>query len=160
MTPAERSFYEYVTEVTREYAWRRGISDGFLLATPQRQVCSCPAAFARAWLSGDSSLVEDMSDQIIEEFEETGDEEDHEDISVSLKEFLLAHKPRDLNAAELEQSDSKLQRLVSELRIYFSDNPDEKVILFTSFRVTAKYLTERLKSVGMEGGWPDSAAPG
>lgn len=150
MTPAERSFYEYVTEVTREYAWRRGISDGFLLATPQRQVCSCPAAFARAWLSGDSSLVEDMSDQIIEEFEETGDEEEHEDISVSLKEFLLAHKPRDLNAAELEQSDSKLQRLVSELRIYFSDNPDEKVILFTSFRVTAKYLTERLKSVGME----------
>lgn len=149
MTDAERAFYEYVTEVTREYAWRRGISDGFLLATPQRQVCSCPAAFARAWLGNDDSLVEDMAEQVSEEYEENDDEGELADISESLKEFLLAHRPRNLNAAELEQSDSKLQRLVTVLKEFFSDNPDEKVILFTSFRVTAKYLSERLKTLGM-----------
>ncbi len=149
MTDAERTFYEYVTEVTRDYAWRRGISDGFLLATPQRQVCSCPAAFARAWLGGDASLIKDMSEQIIEDQEETGEEDELEDISVSLKEFLLTNRPRNLDAAELERSDSKLQRLVSELKTYFSDNPGEKVILFTSFRVTAQYLHERLTSLGM-----------
>ncbi len=149
MTDAERAFYVYVTEVTREYAWRRGISDGFLLATPQRQVCSCPAAFARAWLSNDATLVEDMSEQVAEEYEETEEDGDLEDISASLKEFLLAHRPRNLNAAELERSDSKLQRLVTVLTEYFCDNPNEKVILFTSFRVTAKYLSERLKSLGM-----------
>jgi superfamily II DNA or RNA helicase len=149
MTDAERLFYEYVTQVTREYAWRRGISDGFLLATPQRQVCSCPAAFARAWLGEDSSLVDDMAEQIVEEYEESGEEGELEDISTSLKEFLLTHRPRNLNAAELEQSDSKLLRLLTVLGEYFADNPDEKVILFTSFRVTAKYLSERLKSVGM-----------
>ena len=87
MTYAERAFYEYVTEVTRDYAWRRGISDGFLLATPQRQVCSCPAAFARAWLGDDDSLVEDMAEQVAEEYEENGDEGEFDDISESLKEF-------------------------------------------------------------------------
>lgn len=149
MTEAERSFYEYVTEVTRDYAWRRGISDGFLLATPQRQVCSCPAAFARAWLGDDESLVEDMAELVAEDYEENDNESELEDISVSLKEFLLAHRPRNLNAAELERSDSKLQRLVTVLKDFFANHPDEKVIVFTSFRVTAKYLSERLKVLDM-----------
>lgn len=149
MTDAEREFYEYVTDVTRDYAWRRGISDGFLLATPQRQVCSCPAAFARAWLGDDDLLLEDMAEQVSEEHEESGDDSEIADISLSLKEFLIAHRPRNLNAATLEQSDSKLLRLVTVLKEYFADNPDEKVILFTSFRVTAKYLSERLKALGM-----------
>jgi len=149
MTDAERRFYGYVTEVTREYAERRGISDGFLLATPQRQVCSCPAAFARAWLGGDPSLVEDMAEQVFEDGEELDDDSELEDITTSLKEFLLANRPRDLNIEELERSDSKLQRLLEVLQGYFADHPDEKVILFTSFRATAYYLSERLKSAGM-----------
>lgn len=149
MTDAERQFYQYVTEVTREYAWRRGISDGFLLATPQRQVCSCPAAFAKAWLGNDMSFIEDLADQVIEEFEETDVEGEYEDISTSLKEFLIAHRPRNINAAELEASDSKLARLAEVLTDYFRENPSEKVILFTSFRVTAQYLRDRLISLGM-----------
>lgn len=149
MTDAERAFYEYVTDVTREYAWRRGISDGFLLATPQRQVCSCPAAFARAWLGDSESLLEDLTEQILEEYEESGEDGEFEDISVSLKAFLLAHRPRNLDAAVLERSDSKLQRLLTELKSYFAEHPGEKVIVFTSFRVTAQYLKDRLVSLGM-----------
>lgn len=149
MTSAERAFYEYVTEVTREYAWRRGISDGFLLATPQRQVCSCPAAFARAWLGDQTELIEDLIEQVEEEFEESEDDREYEDIGASLREFLVANRPRDLNADELERSDSKLNRLTSELKSFFADHPDEKVILFTSFRVTARYLRDRLAALGI-----------
>ncbi|WP_144731154.1 SNF2-related protein [Extensimonas perlucida] len=150
MTEAERKFYTYVTEVTRDYAWRRGISDGFLLATPQRQVCSCPAAFARAWLGGDRTLVEDMAELVLEDMEEGEDESELEDISATLKEFLLANRPRDVDAAELERSDSKFARLLDVLSDYFADNPVEKVILFSSFRATAHYLAERLSSAGMK----------
>lgn len=150
MTDEEQVFYAYVTDSTREYAFRRGISDGFLLATPQRQVCSCPAAFARAWLSDDNALIEDLADHVIAQSEEEDEEAELEDISLTLREFLTSHRPRDLDAAELERSDSKLQRLVSVLQDYFAANPSEKVILFTSFRVTAKYLSERLTSLGME----------
>lgn len=100
-------------------------------------------------LGAENSLVEDMAEQVAEEYEESGDEGEIEDISESLKEFLLAHRPRNLNAEELERSDSKLLRLVTVLKEYFADNPDEKVILFSSFRVTAKYLSERLEELGM-----------
>jgi SNF2 family DNA or RNA helicase len=144
MTDAERRFYNYVTEVTRDYAWRRGVSDGFLLATPQRQVCSCPAAFALGWLAGDQTFLDDMAEQVMQDSEESGDDSELDDISSSLKEFLLANCPRDLDVAELERSDSKLTRLLDVLRGYFSEHPDEKVILFTSFRATAQYLAQRL----------------
>lgn len=150
MTEAERQFYTYVTQATREYAGRRGISDGFLLATPQRQVCSCPAAFARAWLSDDAALVDDMAELAMTESEEGGEESEFEDIGATLKEFLIANRPHDLDAAELERSDSKLARLVEVLSGYFTNHPDEKVILFTSFRATARYLTERLSSSKMQ----------
>lgn len=149
MTEAERRFYLYVTEVTRDYAMRRGISDGFLLATPQRQVCSCPAAFAEAWLGDAGSLVEDLAELAIDDFEEFEEDGEMDDISSSLKEFLVANRPRDLNAGELRRGDSKFGRLTEVLGSFFAAHPDEKVILFTSFRATARYLVERLKEVGM-----------
>lgn len=150
MTETEQRFYTYVTQVTRDYAWRRGISDGFLLATPQRQVCSCPAAFARAWLSGDATLAEDLAEIVANDSEDIDDDTEFEDIGATLKEFLIANRPRDLDAAELERSDSKLARLIQVLSEYFADNPEEKVILFTSFRLTARYLTDRLTNAGMK----------
>jgi superfamily II DNA or RNA helicase len=149
MTDAERRFYTYVTEVTRDYAWRKGISDGFLLATPQRQVCSCPAAFARAWLGDAKYLVLDLADQVLEDSEESEDELELEEISSTLKEFLVANRPHDINVDDLEKNDSKLTRLVEELQGYFGDNPSEKVILFTSFRATAQYLVGKLKAANM-----------
>jgi len=150
MTETEQRFYTYVTQVTRDYAWRHGISDGFLLATPQRQVCSCPAAFARAWLSGDTTLTEDLAEIVANDSEDIDDDTEFEDIGATLKEFLIANRPRDLDAAELERSDSKFARLIQVLSEYFADNPEEKVILFTSFRLTARYLTDRLTNAGMQ----------
>jgi superfamily II DNA or RNA helicase len=150
MTDGERKFYDYVTEVTRDYAWRRGISDGFLLATPQRQVCSCPAAFARAWLGGDESMLEDLTEHALQDNEDSDDDSEYEEISTSLKDFLLANRPRDIDILDLELSDSKLARLLQVLKDYFTENPEEKVILFTSFRATAKYLTDRLNSANMK----------
>lgn len=149
MTEAERRFYNYVTEVTRDFAWRRGISDGFLLATPQRQVCSCPAAFARAWLGGDETLADDMAEIAMEDNEEADDDSELEDISSSLKEFLHANRPRDIDVDDLERNDSKLNRLVEVLKEYFADHPGEKVVLFTSFRATAQYLEKRLNGSAM-----------
>lgn len=148
MTEAETRFYLYVTEITRDYAWRRGLSDGFLLATPQRQVCSCPAAFARAWLADDMAFVDELAEHVAEELEDA-DDMPQEEISTSLKDFLVANRPRDLDARELELSDSKLRRLLEVLGDYFTKDPDEKVILFTSFRITARYLHDRLSESGM-----------
>ncbi|WLI87840.1 SNF2-related protein [Massilia sp. R2A-15] len=149
MTEPERRFYQYVTEATREFAVRKSISDGFLLATPQRQVCSCPAAFARAWLGSSSALADDLATSVLEDGEESGSESELEEISTSLKEFLVTHRPPGLSADELERNDSKLGRLLAVLGEYFGAYPEEKVVLFTAFRATAQYLSESLDRAGM-----------
>ncbi len=150
MTAEERAFYEHVTDVTRDYAYRNDISDGFLLATPQRQVCSCPAAFAKAWLGDQAELLDDMVSVYVEDSEELASADyEYEDVSGSLKDFLKANRPRNLDVQALERNDSKLNRLKTVLRDYFAEAPSEKVILFTSFRVTAKYLTEKLTAAGI-----------
>ncbi len=149
MTATERSFYVHVTEMTRDYAMRKGISDGFLLVMPQRQVCSCPAAFAQAWMNNDESLVEDMAQAVMEDIEEVDEDIDIEEISTSLKEFLFRNRPHALDFAALERDDSKLKRLLEVARGYFAEHPSEKIVLFTSFRATARYLQLKLQAAGM-----------
>lgn len=143
MTDLEREFYQAVTDLTREYALQRDISDGFLLAAPQRQVCSCPAATARAWLSGNTSWIDDIANEL--ELEDA-----EPDLSVSLKEFLQARLPRKITAEELERNDSKFGRLRNVLASFLRQQPEEKIILFTTFRATALYLADRLNRAGIE----------
>jgi SNF2 family DNA or RNA helicase len=139
MTPLERRFYEAVTDLTREFAFKNSISDGFLLAMPQRQVASCPAATAHAWNMHGDDWINDYRD-----------EEDPDDellqLSFTLREFLQYRLPREISPAELEAGDSKYGRLLTVLQGFFAEQPDEKVILFTSFRQTAHYLSRRLKA--------------
>jgi hypothetical protein len=66
MAPVESRFYELVTQAIRQYAWEHDVSDGFLLATPQRQLSSCIYAAAASWGAQDDdseneeSLYEDI----------------------------------------------------------------------------------------------------
>ena len=143
MTELEHEFYLAVTELTRDYAWHRDISDGFLLATPQRQVCSCPAATARAWMSGDASWIDDIADEF------DLDDDYSPDVPMSLKEYLKARLPKKITVEELERNDSKFERLQKVMSAFLKTHPDEKVILFTTFRATAIYLVDRLNKANI-----------
>jgi hypothetical protein len=59
MAPVESEFYALVTNAIKQYAWENDISDGFLLATPQRQLSSCMYAAAASWTSQDTEEVEE-----------------------------------------------------------------------------------------------------
>lgn len=142
MNDAERELYYAVTSLTREFAWQRDISDGFLLVTPQRLVASCPAAAAKAWISSDETWVSDIKDQY---------DVDDEDLtkSLSLTKFIRAHLPESISLETLQANDSKYQRLNKVLKDFFKSQPEEKVILFSTFRNTADYLTNRLNKDGI-----------
>lgn len=145
MSDAERQLYVTVTEATRQFAWRRGISDGFLLATPQRQVTSSPAAIAAAWIAGGESaeeLVEDLQDEFEDELED-------ENPPASLRDALSATLPRTVDVAELRRTDTKFKRLMEVAGAYLKQHPQEKIILFTTFRPTARYVAERLNEEGL-----------
>ena len=144
MTELERRFYDTVTLTVREFCARSGHHEGFLLVMPQRQMSSCMAAALRSWSSGSGD----------------GDEQLYEDLGVdfpNVPEMQLGPLVSELrrraamlgNLAELEQHDSKYDRLRSRLSVFLRDNPQEKVVVFSYFRHTLQYLCERLRNDGI-----------
>lgn len=144
MTEVEKDFYTAVTELTRNYAVRKNIVEGFLLATFQRQVSSCPAATLKNWQSKDYSWIEDI---VNESDQEDGDIQDE---SMSLRDYIFINLPKTITVDALEKNDSKFERVHKVIKEYLNENPEHKVILFTTFRATAKYLEQRFLKVNVD----------
>ena len=51
---------------------------------------------------------------------------------------------------ELYQNDSKFNMLLNLLKDFFMQHPNEKIIMFSYFRGTIKYLAERLQQAGFD----------
>jgi len=144
MDPLEEKFYGTVTETVREYCAGSGQNEGFLLVMPQRQMSSCMAAALWYWSQDDPHLREEL----------------YEDLGLELPEAepttlgpLISELRRRTSAlgnlAELSRHDTKYARLRDDLRIFLAAHPREKVVLFSSFRHTLRYLAERLRKEGI-----------
>jgi superfamily II DNA or RNA helicase len=135
MTDHERRFYDLISDIVREHAWTLNASELFLLATPQRLISSSLAAACAHW----RSKIEDLS-------LDDPDQEDRLDAPLVSK-LSNACDDADLVAA-LETNDTKLRCLLDALRQNWAADPKEKVIVFSSFKITLDYLARRLKKEG------------
>ena len=150
LSPAEAAFYDTVTEVVRDYCMRHDAPEGFLQVTPQRQMCSSMPAALRLWQQGG------MTD---------GDEiaEDPDKIDRPIRDELKARARELGDLDELWRNDSKYEKLRSSLKPLFSQNRNEKVVVFSYFRATLHYLRERLeqddiRTVVLNGSTPNKDA--
>jgi len=135
MSPDEAFFYQLVTESVRDYAIERDIHEGFLLASPQRQVSSCMAAAAESWRArtawDESQIDEDLGDS------------DSCDAGELIQHIAATVLPQ-INIAALRAQDSKYEKVRDVLGDFFKQHADAKVVLFSYFRATLFYLQERL----------------
>ena len=146
MTPAEEDFYQRVTEAVISYALAHSGVQGFLLATPQRQMSSCMFAAATRWLGRSGAWSEEEAESFA--YDAFGEELDLDDLgSVSgyVARALMGH----VNLAELRAHDSKYLQLQALLNEYLRDYPQGKVMVFSYFRDTLGYLAQRLKEAGI-----------
>jgi len=152
LNPTEETFYQAVTDAVREYCMSREAHEGFLLVTPQRQMCSSMPAALRFWQEGGVS----DPNELWEDLGHSGDDEEEG----PLVQQLVARARQLGSLEELWRSDSKYEELRRRLRALFSDNPREKVVVFSYFRATLRYLHERLLEDGisnivLHGGTPN-----
>ena len=135
MNQDESIFYDEASDVVRAHAWSLNASERFLLATPQRLIASSLAAACRHWARRAVQLSLDDPD----------DEADAAGPLVSKLAMLCSDPDR---VACLEAGDTKYACLAR------GDSPtaaigDDKLIVFSSFRVTLDYLSERLRADGV-----------
>ena len=140
MSEPERDFYDAASQEIANYALMHDINERFLLAQTQRLLASSLAAAYRHWGTRTRSLT--LDDEDVESSTNT--------VPGPLTEALGAICDDPAILAQLEASDTKfkfLAQTVSEIR---RERPDEKLIIFTSFRKTIAYLARRLGSAGCD----------
>ena len=138
----ERQFYEKVTQSIRRYAVTQGISDGFLLSTPQRQMSSCMYAAAKSWI--DKSTLKDVPSLV---YEDSGEDETNPDNVRPLIEHIASEVLPGIDIERLKDEDSKFAAFERVLREFLKDNPNEKVIVFSYFKATLHYLESRFSDL-------------
>ena len=167
MYECEELFYQQVTEKIRQFCEKTEMSTGFILTIPQRQMSSSMAAACRGW----QNKMGEWDEQVIAEtvFESVGLDEDQKTApNVQANMGTLLEEPVQISLSvgsfqKLRQYDSKFTKLLESLKQYWRDNPSKKVVLFSFYRQTLKYLSERLAevcidSVIVQGGMDKHAA--
>lgn len=139
----ERLFYSQISQDVAEYAATRSANERFFLSTAQRLLTSSPAAAAEWWESRyDADEIEEYED----------DEEsaiDDADPGPGPLTALLGRRARELGmSSRLRQVDTKLTLLLQELGTLWQSEPTAKIVLFSSFKPTLRYLQERLAAKG------------
>ncbi len=142
LSPPESAFYEKVTHLVREFCAKYDRHEGFLLVTPQLQMCSSMPAALREWQRRKNEFLSRLRDD--EDFDP------EKDITVGPLVFEIISQAGKLGRVdELEAHDSKFARLREVLTNILDENPDEKIIVFSRFCATLEYLNERLRNIGM-----------
>lgn len=139
----EREFYDVVTGIVRNFCQSKDFPEGFLLATPQRQMSSCMAAALRVWQTGGSRVAEELYEDV--GIEEAPDVEGER----PLIGHLVAVAGRLGSYEDLRKNDSKFEVLRTGLLRLLKEDPREKVVLFSYFKATLAYLNERLGEAGL-----------
>lgn len=138
----EGVFYDAVTHEVTEYARMFAASERFLLSTPQRLLTSSPAAASAYWAAYPGGVIE-----AIEENDQDLDENGIDERPLVSRLSALSRK---MNLTKrLEEIDTKYGLLLDQLCQLWHDQPDEKVIVFSSFKPTLHYLQRRLKADGI-----------
>lgn len=139
MAEHERAFYDKASRAIVQYAADADVNEQFLLSNSQRMLASClPAAYAR-W-----------SNAIVDPGIDDPDEEPTKAAPGPLTSMLSSVCGDFEVLSALEAEDNKLAILLRGIRETWNAHPDEKVIVFSSFRGTIDYLETRLRAEG----WP------
>ena len=139
LSAGERAIYDEVTNALRRKAYRADAVNTLALIARQRQLASSiPAAIINWREKPDTAelLAEDLGFTV--DLDETG----------VLNDFGLQEKTQ-ADVASLEATDTKYAEFISFLRGWFADHASDKIIVFSFFRGTLRYLQRRLASEGV-----------
>ena len=159
MNDAERAMYDDIDSLVREvYAGATGINRtalGFVMTTYRRRLGSSPRAFASTCRNHLERQEADTRawEELAQELAQAEDDEDPDYLEASLPGAILTSESRARleetarDAVRLERNDTKFRELRNRLSELAAVG-HRKIIIFTQFRDTMLYLSERLAQFG------------
>ena len=145
MNADEQRFYDEISEASAAFAAERDTSPGLILSQAQRLASSSPAAASRYWcdITQGRPPATDLEDHDEDMDDETPEE------GPLLR--LMADTAMALDLSErLAKNDTKVAMLRNELEMIWAERAQTKVVLFSSFKITLRYLSEQLSRTGIQ----------
>ena len=137
LTEAVHDFYDLILRyVTLQHSYsQRGSNPGFQLVMKERQAASCLPATNQALFSG-----------FLVEYEGADTELEEEDVSSVPANDQLRDLERQLRSLgnAIGDTDTKMEVFLRALRVIYDDNPNGKVLVFSTFKRTLNYLRQQL----------------
>ena len=135
-TLAESAFYEKLLDAIYDYASDSGMnSPGFLLATPERMFSSSIPATLEGWKSARKEFLVEMESN-----------EGQKESNIGPLTLHLAESFSDYEISTLLESDSKAEALILLLNEFMGSGRGEKIIIFSFFKITLRYLETFLET--------------
>ena len=138
MSEVERDFYDAATRQIEAYAYQNDLNERFLLAQTQRLLSSSLATAYRHWGGRSGFLDLDDEDEVSDRTKAPGP------LIAALGEIC----DEAAILRELERSDTKIEQLLDWLQQLRALDPEQRIIIFSSFRKTIDYLAKRLGTAG------------
>lgn len=135
----EQTVYNTISERIRGNAKGASATNMFKLVAMQRQLASSIYASLEKWKTQGSADTD-------ESWEDLGLLSEDDDSDTENKKGVFTG---DFNLGYLREHDSKYNGLLASIKTIYKSNPSEKIIIFTYYRATIKYLTGRLESDGV-----------
>jgi superfamily II DNA or RNA helicase len=140
LSATERAVYDGVTGALRRRAYRADTANALALIARQRQLASSIPAAVANWRENP-----DTAELLAEDLGFTFDtEEPRAQNDDRLPEIVQ------VDPSSLEANDTKFMTFRGFLRDWFADHSADKVIVFSFFRGTLRYLQRRLRDEGVE----------
>ena len=135
----EKDFYDRVTEYLQKQGYDAEGLSVFRLIARQRQMASSMPAALMAWRGLSTA---DSTDLVDSETKEQGEDFGFDEDIDTQKAYMPTFEDVDLE--KLKQLDSKYNSFIKEIQKLIRHNPAEKIVVFSFFRDTIKYLYERM----------------
>lgn len=154
MTIEEEHIYQKVVSIIKHYCNTNNIPNGFLLATPQRQLSSSIPATVRRWIRRAENFAQELERESLaeEQFEDIGADDltkkDFENLGVIEREIFNAI-PIQVLREEYQKyylHDTKFNLLLSKVKEFLAESPKAKIVLFSFFRDTLEYLHQQFSN--------------
>lgn len=145
-TAAETEFYNLVSSTVENYAGDPKLAK-FLLANVLKMFSSSAQAVFQHW---NRTAEVDVGDEEYESYLPSESVRIEEDGKRSgLAHALYSATLKFEKKTELFAKDSKLEELIRALELFWEHHPNEKVLLFSFYKITLRYLEKGLKKRGI-----------
>ena len=142
LTEHERHLYNAVTKSLEEASENKNLFLKFQIIARQRQMTSCmPAAFMD-WKNKKKAneYSTDIDEQLMDDLGFYSDEQEEEKSDFDISDAIA---DININIKELMAHDSKYLAVKEAVLKKITDNPDAKIIIFSFYRGTVKYLAKK-----------------